>query len=454
MTKQILTVSELTAEIKAVLEEGFPFIWVVGEISNFRKPASGHFYFTLKDDEAQGSAQINAVMFRGQNRSLGFLPEDGMMVTGLGRISVYEPRGSYQLIFEYLEPKGVGQLQIAFEKLRARLEAEGLFEESRKRPIPFLPKKIGVVTSPTGAVIHDIMKVVNRRFPDMRIEIAPVRVQGEGAEREIAEAIRLLNRRGEADVMILGRGGGSLEDLQAFNAEVVARAIFESEIPVISAVGHETDFTIADFVADVRAPTPSAAAEMAVPVKSDLAAQLAGLRQSLINRMYGLVEAKRTALAEMSRRLVHPSRRIQDFRLRLDDLTQRLGQSCLRRVRGERERLAWRVAAVRRSGTLKAVSRQRERVGVLRERLASGIRAVLERAASRQRETHARLRLLGPEAVLSRGYAITRTVPDGAIVRDAAKVAGGALLDIKLAKGGLRCRVEERFTDAGEKADL
>ena len=266
-TRRILTVSELTGQIKSLLENSFAFVWVCGEISNFRTPGSGHYYFTLKD----ASAQVAAVMFRNQNRQLKFLPADGMSIVGLGRISVYEPRGSYQIILEYVEPAGVGALQVAFERLKQRLAVAGYFDEHHKQRLPFLPHKISVITSPTGAVVHDIITVASRRFPNMPLQIVPVKVQGVGSEDEIASALELVNRRSDADVIILARGGGSLEDLQAFNSERVAMAIFTSRIPVVSAVGHETDVTIADFIADVRAPTPSAAAELVVPDKNELA---------------------------------------------------------------------------------------------------------------------------------------------------------------------------------------
>ncbi|GAI29342.1 unnamed protein product, partial [marine sediment metagenome] len=237
--RKVYTVSQLNADIKSLFEEQFPFVWIVGEISNFRIPVSGHFYFTLKDEDSQ----INAVMFRGQQRQLKFEPEDGMRITGMGRLSVYEPRGTYQIILEYMEPAGVGALQVAYEKLKARLAQEGLFDGKYKQPIPFLPQKIALITSPSGAVVHDMLNIIDRRFPNMNIQIFPVKVQGDGAENEIVAALELLNQKADADVAILARGGGSLEDLQAFNTERVAKAVFASSISVISAVGHETDYT-------------------------------------------------------------------------------------------------------------------------------------------------------------------------------------------------------------------
>ncbi len=250
--RYILTVSELTREIKDILEDRFPDVWIEGEISNLRIPPSGHIYFTLKDD----FSQIRAVLFKMQARTLRFVPEDGLHIIGRGRVSLYEKRGDYQLILESIEPKGMGALQLAFLQLKEKLEREGLFDPTLKKTIPMIPQKIGIVTSPTGAVIQDMLHILERRFKNLHILLYPVRVQGEGASSEIAEAINYFNRFTDADVMIVGRGGGSLEDLWAFNEEVVARAIYRSKTPIISAVGHETDYTIADFVADLRAPHP------------------------------------------------------------------------------------------------------------------------------------------------------------------------------------------------------
>lgn len=299
LSPKIHSVAELTRRIRASLEGEFVEVWVSGEISNFRSPASGHFYFTLKDSQAQ----LAAVMFRGANGNLPFKLSDGLEVICHGRVTVYEARGQYQIVVDHCEPKGIGALQLAFEQLKKKLHGEGLFDSRHKKPLPFLPKIIGVVTSATGAAFQDIVKVLHRRFSGVHVILAPVRVQGEGAAEEIAEAIRLLNRRRDIDVMIVGRGGGSLEDLWAFNEEAVARAIFDSRIPVISAVGHEIDFTIADFTADLRAPTPSAAAEIAVPKREDLLARVAELKQQLFKS---------------------PLRRFPDLLMRLDDLRSRL----------------------------------------------------------------------------------------------------------------------------------
>ncbi len=275
---KIFSVAELTKNIRSLLEGNFGEVWVCGEISNFKAHTNGHFYFSLKDEKAQ----LSAVMFRGANAKLAFRLQDGIEVICHGRISVYEARGQYQIILDYLEPKGIGALQLAFEQLKKKLGAEGLFDVARKRALPFLPKKIGVVTSPTGAAIRDILNILRRRYPDIEVLLIPVKVQGDGAAIEIAAALELMNEQTDVDVIIVGRGGGSIEDLWAFNEEVVARAIFKSQIPVVSAVGHEVDFTIADFVADVRAPTPSAAAELVVPRKQDLEMTIQTMRTRLI----------------------------------------------------------------------------------------------------------------------------------------------------------------------------
>src|SRR3990170_6260873 len=266
MQTHILTVTQLTIRVKDLLEGTFPDVWVVGEISNLSAPRSGHIYFTLKDEQSQ----IRAVLFRSSQRFLKFTLQHGLQVICRGRVGVYEPRGEYQLVLEYIEPKGVGALQQAFEELKARLAKEGLFDLDRKKPLPLLPRRIGIITSPTGAAIRDMLRVIRRRHPKMEILIYPVVVQGAAAAPEIVEAIRYFNQEKNADVLIVGRGGGSLEDLWAFNEESVARAVYGSAIPVISAVGHETDYTISDFVADLRAPTPSAAAEMVVKNKEDI----------------------------------------------------------------------------------------------------------------------------------------------------------------------------------------
>ncbi|HKX04656.1 MAG TPA: exodeoxyribonuclease VII large subunit, partial [Methylomirabilota bacterium] len=308
--------------IKSSLEETFPAVWVEGEISNLRTPSSGHAYFTLKDD----TAQLRCVLFRGRGRRVAFQPEDGMQVLAFGGLDVYVARGEYQLVVELLEPKGVGALQLAFEQLKRKLEAEGLFDAGRKRPLPVFPRTIGIVTSRTGAAIRDMLHVIDRRFGELRILVTPVRVQGEEAPGEIVRALRDLQTVEALDVVIVGRGGGSIEDLWAFNDERVARAIAACRVPVISAVGHETDFTIADFVADLRAPTPSAAAELVVREKEQVGRAVVELYQSLKQVMAERLERERERVEVLARRrvLTDAARALRDWLRRLDELTTRL----------------------------------------------------------------------------------------------------------------------------------
>ncbi|OEU53310.1 MAG: exodeoxyribonuclease VII large subunit [Desulfobacterales bacterium C00003106] len=439
LERRIYTVSELTHSIKSLLENTYPFVWIAGEISNFRIPASGHFYFTLKDH----GAQISSVMFRGQNRFLKFQPEDGTEIIGMGRITVFEPRGSYQIILEVMEPKGIGALQLAFEQLRKRLSDEGLFDETHKRPLPFLPAKIGVVTSPTGAVIRDIIHVARRRFDNMRIVIAPVRVQGAGAEKEIASALKLLNERRDVDVIILARGGGSLEDLQPFNTEEVARAVFESRIPVVSSVGHETDYTIADFVADVRAPTPSAAAEVVIPKKDDLIAQIGSARDLLGTVFSNKITGFRDHIHHISQRLSDPARLIANLRLRLDDNLSRINYVCSNDIRKVNERwMSWRERLHHCRPTEKT---RIQHIELKRNvsALSSRMQGLVEQNRGLLRTNAAKLGSLSPLSTLMRGYSVTRRLPGYEIIKDAGSVSAGQALEVIVARGRIFCRVEK-----------
>jgi len=391
----ILTVTQLTSQIKTLLEEAFPDVWVEGEISNLSIPQSGHAYFTLKDEHAQ----VRAVMFRSSLRFLKFTLQHGIQVLCRGRLSVYDPRGEYQLILDYIEPKGVGALQLAFEQLKARLEKEGLFDRERKKPLPLLPRRIGIVTSPTGAAIRDMLRVIKRRHPRMHILLYPVPVQGIEASPAIVEAIQYFNRFKNVDVMIVGRGGGSLEDLWAFNEEEVARAIHASQIPIISAVGHETDYTISDFVADLRAPTPSAAAEMVVGSEERLRDTIHSLESRLIGRMEQRIETLRASLRENIRLLGDPRRRLEQFVQRVDELVRRMALGLRQHVRRDRARLT---------------------------SLTAGL-------------DH-----LNPLGILSRGYSITRKMPEGVILKDAAAVMPGDLISTRLHEGEVLSRVEKR----------
>ena len=437
---KIYTVSSLTAEIKTILENQFPFVWIAGEISNFRIPASGHFYFILKDE----NAQINAVMFRGQNQNLKFKPEHGMMITGLGRINVYEPRGTYQVILEYLEPKGTGSLQIAFEQLKEKLSKEGLFDDVSKKPIPYLPKKIGVITSPTGAVIHDIQRVLFRRFPNVSLVVYPVRVQGEGADEEIVKGVELLNRKNDIDVIILARGGGSLEDLHAFNSEIVARAIFKSTIPTISAVGHETDYTISDFVADLRAPTPSAAAEIAVPVKDELIEKCENLFLQLKSYSYRHIDILRNILHHMANRLIDPKKRIQDLQLKTDDLFARMHRAVFVAINRNQERIDWRTHRLLAYSPMKLIKNNKATLKQLHGNLLLYKLKYLDAKRYTLENLNGKLNTLNPNAILERGYSITQSMPGNEIVKDSVSVETGQNVHVRFSKGSIICRVERK----------
>lgn len=382
-------------------------------------------------------------MFKGQNRNLKFLPEHGMQVLGFGRISLYEPRGSYQIILEYLEPEGVGALQIAFEQLKSRLEEEGLFHADQKKELPFLPARITLITSPTGAVVHDILTVLNRRFPNLQIDILPVKVQGDYADQEIVEAFDIVEKRDCADVVLLARGGGSLEDLQTFNTEPVARAIYACRTPVISAIGHETDYTIADFVADVRAPTPSAAAELAVPVKSELTELVTHYRHTLRKQFGQSIELKSKRLFDMRRRLKDPGRIIADARLKVDDYSERLIRVMTAGLILSREKLARRRDNMTRFNPQQRLAQYKEKLEQNKHNLQLTLDILLNKNLSKHREMDARLRALDPGATLKRGYSITRIADDGRIVMDTDRVDNGQLLDITVARGRLQARVEK-----------
>lgn len=441
---RIYSVSELTESIRSLLETAHPMVWTTGEVSNCRIPSSGHCYFTLKDS----AAQISAVMFRPQLRNLRFRIEDGMNLTAMGRISVYGPRGAYQIILEYAEPHGAGAAQAAFEQLKTRLAAEGLFDAERKRPLPFPPGVIRLITSPTGAVVHDVITVAFRRFPDLCLEILPVSVQGADAEREIVAALALANERPGGGAILLARGGGSLEDLAAFNSEAVARAIVASRLPVVTGIGHETDVTIADFAADLRAPTPSAAAEVLVPVKADLVHSLSGLSAGLAHAMTDFLDRRRQSLAHLTRRMTHPGRRLASQRIHLDDLTIRLGHAMTAALESRRWHLRHLHRGLAAATPLHFIMRRRLEIDGLRRRLQRSGMEMTGQWKARHDSLFRVLTTLDPVAVLDRGYSITQTVPDGRIVRSPAALAIGQFLDIRLAGGMIRCRVEDiRFPE-------
>jgi exodeoxyribonuclease VII large subunit len=438
--RRVYTVSELTAGIKGTLEGAFPAVWVEGEISNLRVPSSGHAYFTLKDE----GAQLSAVLFRGRGRRVRFEPEDGMHVLAFGGLDVYAARGQYQLVVELMEPQGLGALQLAFEQLKRKLEAEGLFDDGRKRKLPVYPRVIGIVTSPTGAAIRDMLNIIGRRFGDLRILIAPVRVQGDGAPAEIVQALINLQEMVELDVIVVGRGGGSIEDLWAFNDESVARAIVACRVPVISAVGHETDFTIADFVADLRAPTPSGAAELVVREKLAVIERLVDLYARLKQAVTADVTAQRERLQFLARRrvLTDPARALRDLYRRLDDLQGRLRLGLRAGQRQIRHRLALLTQALSARNPAARISADIALLGQLRGRLLSGAAHGVQASRARFATSVGRLESLSPLAVLSRGYSVTR-LPSGALVRSAAQARSGDLLEILLHQGALGARVTE-----------
>lgn len=437
--RPVLSVSGLTARLRALVEERFPAVWVEGEISNFRLYSSGHAYFTLKDE----GAQLRAALFRARARRLRFEPADGQHVLAFGSVEVYAPRGEYQLVVELLEPRGLGALQLAFEQLKARLEAEGLFDPARKRPLPAFPRAIGVVTSPDGAAIRDILRVLGRRFAGVRVVLAPARVQGEGSAAEIVQGLRDLEAFGGVDVVIVGRGGGSLEDLWAFNEEIVARAIAACAIPVVSAVGHEVDYTIADFVADLRAPTPSAAAELVVREKAAVVDALRDLRGRLERAARARVERPRERLdALVGRRvLTEPARPLHDLERRVDELRRRAVAAAGAVSGRARHRLALAGARLRAAGPVGRVQGGRHRLEQARVRLHGHAARRLAAARQRFHAAAGRLDSLSPLAVLGRGYSLART-PAGAVVRSARQVAAGDPLEVLLHHGSLDCRVE------------
>jgi exodeoxyribonuclease VII large subunit len=438
---QIYSVDKLTREIKNLLENRFDIVWISGEISNLRVPSSGHAYFTLKDHKAQ----ISAVMFRGQLKNLKFDLDDGANIVGMGRISVYEPRGNYQIILEYIEPKGVGALQIAFEQLKRKLNDEGLFDQGRKRKLPYLPLKIGLITSPSGSVIQDILKIVYRRFPNLSVDIFPVAVQGQRAADEIANAIRLANTKADSDVLILARGGGSLEDLSAFNTEIVARAIYHSNIPIISAVGHETDFTIADFVADVRSPTPSAAAGIVVPFKEDLEARCTELKQRSLNSILNIIERLRKDIVYTRGRLVHPQKRIQELQLRLDDVQNRLLNSLANHQKWRYQRLGNLTKFLLKIKPDSYISESHSKLDILEFKLKKIIEKYLSELNQNVSFFTAGLNALNPLAVLDRGYSITRTLPPKPhVVASSKEVKVDQPLEIILKNGSINVRVTEK----------
>lgn len=436
--RDVYTVTRLNREVRAVIEGNFGAVWLEGEISNLARPASGHCYFTLKDP----SAQVRCAMFRMRAQQLRFRVTDGAQVLVYARVGMYEPRGEFQLVVEHMEPAGAGALRLRFEQLKQKLAAEGLFETALKRPLPAWPRAVGVVTSATGAAIRDIVHVLGRRNPGVPIVVYPCAVQGAAATSEIVAAIAAANRRAEVDVLIVGRGGGSLEDLWAFNEEAVVRAVRGSAIPVVSGIGHEIDFTLTDFAADVRAATPSAAAEICAPDRAEILRRFA-LLEARLKRCaeHGLALAK-SRLAGAAARLRDPRRRVEEHAQRLDELMRRLPQAMESLFALRRARLAHVTAALAAATPARRILFSAQRLHAQTQRLHAALPAYLERRQARLREAERTLRAVSPAATLERGYAIVRTA-DGTLARDAAQFTPGARLEAQLARGSVGAVVDE-----------
>ncbi len=439
--REVYTVSRLVRETRVVLEGSFPLIWVSGEISNLAQPASGHIYFSLKDE----IAQVRCAMFRMKRQRLRFEPRNGQQVLLRARVSLYETRGEFQLIAEHMEPAGEGALRIAFEQLKQKLAAEGLFDATHKIDLPVIPRQIGIITSPSGAAIRDLLTVLKRRFPALPVIIYPVQVQGEGAADQMTHMLQLANRRNECDLLILSRGGGSLEDLQAFNDEGLARAIHASGIPVVTGIGHEIDFTIADFVADHRAPTPSAAAELVSP---DQAAWLRQLQQS--GQRLNLIQTRRLrllreALSALSNRLhrQHPNQRLQQRAQRFDELCQRLKKAQQLHLVTREHRLEKLRSRLFRLSPQQRIERQRNDYQRYVQRLQQAVERRLLDGRAKLSQLARDLDTLSPLNTLNRGYAIVSREQDKRIIRTSSEVNRGDRVRARLSQGGLVCRVED-----------
>jgi len=439
--RDIYTVSRLNSEVRAVLDGSFPMLWVQGEVSNLAQPSSGHIYFSLKDE----AAQVRCAMFRPKRLLLGFRPANGQQVLARARVSLFEPRGDYQLICEHLEPAGEGALRLELERLKQRLSAEGLFDPATKRPLPPFPHQVGVLTSPIGAAVHDILSVLRRRLTALPVMIYPIPVQGPGAATEIVAALELANRRAECDVLILARGGGSLEDLWPFNDEALARAIRASAIPVVSGVGHEVDFTIADLAADRRAATPSAAAELVSPSGEHLRHRVLALAQRLGSaqgrRLVGI--GQRLGAVSRHLRLLHPAAALQRRGQILDDLERRLLVAAAARVDRARQRLAPAAARLAANSPGRGLPGLRLVLQTLGRRMTLAAARVTEVRRERLTLAVQGLQARSPLATLARGYAIVTRLPDRLILRDAAQAPPGTQVRARLADGELICRVEE-----------
>lgn len=437
--RDIYSVSRLNSEVRAVLDISFPLLWVEGEISNLARPASGHIYFSLKDQYSQ----VRCAMFRMKRQLLRFEPENGMQVLVRARPNLYEARGDFQLGIEHMEPGGEGLLRQAFEELKQRLDKEGLFDPSHKLPIPGFPRQIGVITSPSGAAIRDVLSVLKRRFPAIPVVIYPVQVQGDAAVTDIIRAVELANHRAECDLVILTRGGGSLEDMQAFNHEQVARAIYRSEIPIISAIGHEIDFTICDFVADMRAPTPSAAAELATPDRRELNERLTGMLRHLTSQMSRRQQTQNQRMQHIRQRLqrLDPSVQLSQRQQRLDELELRIARGMQKNMQQGRQSLANLLTRIKGQAPRQRIALLRQQTQGLQQRMRTLVSSQQKQRGQQLAAVIRNLNTLSPLATLERGYSIT-TTPDGRILDDASQVAVGDRVATQLASGKIACLVE------------
>jgi exodeoxyribonuclease VII large subunit len=444
LTQEVYSVSQLNREVRELIESGFRRIWVEAEISNVSAPSSGHMYFTLKD----AAAQVRCAMFRGQNARLSFKPANGMQVLVCAEVSLYEARGDYQLIVSHMEPAGDGRLRMAFEQLKQKLQAEGLFDSARKKAIPAWPKRLGVITSPTGAAIRDVLTVLKRRFPRLPVLIYPVPVQGDQAAPQIAAAIDLACARAECDVLLITRGGGSLEDLWAFNEELVARAIARCTLPTLSAIGHEIDFTMADFVADLRAPTPSAAAEIISPHREQWQAQISTWQQRLMRQLIQKLRVVRDRITLAHKRIqrLHPSQQLRSRAQKIDDLEQRQQRAQLQHCAQWRARLAQLNLRLHAQNPRQQLLLHKAQILTqFSQRLQHVIQQRLHHHHTRWAILAKSLDSISPLATLSRGYAIVRD-HQGQLIRTAHQVESGAELRISLHQGTLSCRVESTQT--------
>jgi len=436
---KVYQVSQLTRDIKAIMEAAFDSIWVEGEISNFRTVASGHSYFVLKD----AKSQVRCVLFKGHRAGIKFQPEDGDQVLLFGRITVYDARGEYQIVTESMEPRGLGALQKAYEQLKIKLEKEGLFDEEKKKPLPEFPWKIGVVTSSTGAAVRDILNIVRRRNPKVSVLLYPAKVQGEGAAKEIAQGIHELNQRKDIEVIIIGRGGGSLEDLWAFNEEEVARAITTSRIPIVSAVGHEIDFTIADFAADLRAPTPSAAAELTVPILKDTLHEIGSLNEALINSLEKKLKDYFDLLKRlMDRRFFHQPKEIFNPQIqRIDELHSRLLRGLEQNLLTHQQRFQDKIHRLFQASPEKSIPHMKENLSMLEKRMRHIIQSNLLLRKERFEGILKNLNAFNPLSILERGYSICSK--DEKSLKSIEGINSGDLINVKLAQGGLSCTVKK-----------